>query len=264
LKEIQSRILARMLEQIELPGYVNGGVKGRSLSHNIELHAGAAALVTVDIKSFFPSITPKQVYSIWRYRLNCCPRFAAILTRLTTFEGRLPQGAPTSTYLANLLIASIDGEIVRACHKYGITYSTWVDDLAFSGADARLMIQIVIDVLMRNGFSVSHKKLRVMGPSNRSILNGVIAGLKLNVPREFRSAIRSGTYKLRMGLVTRNEFDSYVKSMHGTIDHVARFNRRLADRLRDDFNHEVASASKRLGFTSPSNQMATRSRSARA
>lgn len=234
LKAVQKTILSRMLERIELPDRVKGGVKGRSLRNNIELHVKGKVLVTLDIKSFFPSITSKQVYSIWRDQLNCSPRFSGILTKLTTFEGHLPQGAPTSTYLANLFLASIDEEIASACRSVGVVYSTWVDDLAFSGPNARCVIQMAIEVLRRAGLAVSHKKLKVMGPSSRKILNGIVVGRKLNVTSEYRNCLRSGIHKLRVGAVDRATFDLYVKSVNGSIDHICRFNKRLAERLRED------------------------------
>ena len=248
LKGLQRTILSRMLERIELPDHVKGGVKGRSLRHNVELHVAQEVLVTLDIKSFFPSITHQQVYSIWRHQLNCSPKLSGILTKLTTVEGHLPQGAPTSTYLANLFLAAVDEEIVRACREVGVVYSTWVDDLAFSGQNARCVIQIAIEVLRRAGLAVSHKKLKVMGPSSRKILNGIVVGRKLNVKSEYRNGIRSGIHKLRIGAVNRATFDLYVKSVNGSIDHAYRFNKRLAERLREDFTREVIATRKRFNI----------------
>jgi hypothetical protein len=141
LKELQRAILNRLLEPLVLPDNMKGGVKGRSLKDNIELHRKARVLVTLDIKSFFPSISNEMVYSIWRNQLNCSPKIADLLTKLTTFERHLPQGAPTSTYLANLFIASIQDEIVTCCAESNVVFSTWVDDLAFSGDNAPHVIK---------------------------------------------------------------------------------------------------------------------------
>jgi RNA-directed DNA polymerase len=248
LKKLQKTILSRMLQRIDLPDHVNGGVKGRSLRHNIEMHMNSKVLVTLDVKSFFPSITSKQIYSLWRHHLNCSPKIAAFLTKLTTFERRLPQGAPTSTYLANLLIASIDHEIVSICKSRGVIYSTWVDDLAFSGSDARSVIQTVIEVLRQVGLAVSHNKLKVMGPSSRRILTGIVVGRNLNVTPEYRRDIRSGVHKLRVGQVDQAKFESFVKSMNGRIDHVSSFSPRLADELREEFGREVAATRKRFNI----------------
>jgi hypothetical protein len=64
LKKIQKRILA-VLRTVDLPAYIKGGVSGQTLLDNIKIHAGSDVLVTVDVKSFFRSISSRQVYKIW-------------------------------------------------------------------------------------------------------------------------------------------------------------------------------------------------------
>src|SRR5207245_666478 len=111
-------------------------------------------LVTIDIMNFFPSITPQQVLAVWRKILNCSPAVAYLLTGLTTCRGRLPQGSATSTLLANLVLSSFDAEIRTVCETNGVCYSSWVDDLAFSGDSAPRIVCHVIAVLMKAGFGV--------------------------------------------------------------------------------------------------------------
>ena len=133
-------------------------MRGKTIKDNAKRHFAAKFLVTIDIKSFFPSINPQQVRSVWRETLNCSPDVAYLLTGLTTCRGYLPQGAPTSTMLANLILSSFDGEIRAACDAHAVVYSSWVDDLAFSGEDPRLIIASVIATLRGAGFRVSHSK----------------------------------------------------------------------------------------------------------
>ena len=130
-----------------------------------------------------------------------------------------------------------------------MVYSTWVDDLAFSGPNAPLVIQTAVSVLQQNGFAVSHRKLKIMRPGSRKILNGIIVGWKLNVPRKYRRDIRSGIHKVRMGLINRITFEGYVKSMNGKIDHLSRFNAKLAERLRNEFITEVEAGRRRLNIS---------------
>jgi RNA-directed DNA polymerase len=99
-----------------------------------------------------------------------------LLTRLTSFERHLAQGAATSTPLANILICTIDKQIRTECERMGITYSTWVDDLAFSGNDPRKIILVVITSLRRAGLRIARKKIKIMGPATQKILNGIILG----------------------------------------------------------------------------------------
>ena len=242
LKDLQRKILSGLLESIQLPEHVKGGVSGRSLIHNIELHRHSRVLVTLDVKSFFRSITSKQVYHIWRQQLNCSPKISSLLTKLTTFEGHLPEGAPTSTYLANLMLTSIEGEIVDACALAGVRYSTWVDDLAFSGSNAPNVINTAVAALQRAGLAVSHKKLKVMRPGARRVLNGILIGERLNLPANYRKGVRSGIFKLRDGQVPSAFFESYVRSIKGRIDYIFRINEKLGSRLRDEFESAVQAA----------------------
>src|SRR5579862_1194435 len=108
LKGLQKSVQRNLLRQISLPSYLCGGVKGRSLLDNVFIHLDSKVLVTIDIKSYFPSITNIQVYDVWRHRLKCSHRISEILTKVTTFERHLPQGASTSTTLANLVLNSLD------------------------------------------------------------------------------------------------------------------------------------------------------------
>jgi len=233
LKKIQRRILT-VLQIVPLPAYVKGGVSGQTLLDNIKIHADSEVLVTVDVKNFFSSISSKRVYKIWRYQLNCSRRLASILTKLTTFEGHLPQGAPTSTYLANLLIASLEPAILSACESLGVKYSTWVDDLAFSGPNAPQVIGTVVQVLRSVGLSVSHKKLRVMRPGSRKSLNGIVIGMDLNLSSEYRRALRSGIHKLRSGAVREGLLVKYVRSLKGRIEYLGSVNRAAADRFESE------------------------------
>jgi hypothetical protein len=92
LKQVQRRINQRLLKPLLLPEHLLGGVPGKCIRDNAYLHLGSPCIVTVDIKKFFPSITPLQIYRVWRVRLNCSPRIAAVLTRLTTFRGIYHRG----------------------------------------------------------------------------------------------------------------------------------------------------------------------------
>lgn len=236
LKDFQSRINEKLLKCIAFPHYLCGGVSGKTILDNVLMHFGAAVLVSVDIKSFFRRISNRQVYRVWRETLDCSPRIAALLTQLTTFERHLPQGAPTSSLLANLVLYSVDQPIRDECASRGVTYSTWVDDLAFSGRDARSVISAVVESLRAAGFSISHKKLKVMGPGTRRVLNGVLLGRFPSVLPDRISRLRSGIHKLRMNEVPSGQVDKYIRQLEGGITFVASIVPHKAGRLRSELN----------------------------
>jgi hypothetical protein len=175
LRWVQKRIYRRLLRPICFPDHIMGAVRKRSVSDNAGLHLGADLLVTLDIRQCFPSVTNVKVYDVWRVLLGCSTPVAALLTRLTTFRRRLPQGAATSPFLANLFIWMIDEPIRAACEELGVAYSTWIDDLAFSGERARELIQVAAGTLGARGLRLSRKKIKIMGPSAIKLLTGTPA-----------------------------------------------------------------------------------------
>jgi RNA-directed DNA polymerase len=239
LKAIQSRIEQRVLNRVILPEHLLGGVRGKTIKDNAKRHFAAKFLVTIDIKSFFPSINPQQVRSVWRETLNCSPDVAYLLTGLTTCRGYLPQGAPTSTILANLVLSSFDGEIRAACDAHAVVYSSWVDDLAFSGEDPRLIIASVIATLRGAGFRVSHSKIKVMGPGERKVLNNLVLGRFITVQKKYISRIRSGLHHLERGHVLKEDVPGYIEGLLGSISYLKLFDEKKASK----FVHEIHSRS---------------------
>lgn len=223
LKKIQERINKALLEPILLPEHVFGAVKHRSIIGNAQRHQGASVLVTLDIRQCFPSLTNAHIYSVWANVLGCSPSVASLLTKLTTFKRHLPQGAPTSPALANIFIWSADGPIREKCAELGVEYSTWIDDLAFSGDHARSIIQIAVEVLRVNGLRISHKKTVIMGSSQRKTLTGTRLGRRaLRAPKGICDRARAGIHNLERGLVAEHEKDAYCRKLSALIMHIHR------------------------------------------
>jgi hypothetical protein len=214
LSWVQKRIYRRLLKPICFPEHIFGAIPKRSVRDNAGRHLNAALLVTLDIRQCFPSITNVQVYQVWRKLLGCSTPVAALLTQLTTFQRRLPQGAATSPLLANLFIWMIDEPIRRACTNLNVAYSTWIDDLAFSGEHARELIQVAASVLAAHGLRLSRKKIRIMGPRAIKLLTGTRLGARqVRAPKEKLSRIRSGIHKLRTGLVREEDEEKYINGL---------------------------------------------------
>lgn len=223
-KEVQKRIYRRLLRDLPLPDHICGGVKGKTILDNINPHLRAHVIVTLDIKSFFPHITTYHVYRVWNQVLGCSPEIASLLTRLTTFERRLPQGAPTSSALANLVLLSLDEPIRAFCRKHRIVYTTWIDDLVFSGDESRRVIDIAVSALRAGGFSLPHKKLKIMTSGGRMLVTGVVLGHKPGILRRYIRDTRAGIHRLAMGDVSRIQIDDYSKRIIGRIAHIKRIN----------------------------------------
>jgi RNA-directed DNA polymerase len=92
LRRIQSSIKSQLLDQFEFPGWVNGGVKGRSLKTNAQPHVRQNEVVNLDIKNFYGTVTSATVAQAWKKHFCCGNDVQWLLTRLTTFKGHIPQG----------------------------------------------------------------------------------------------------------------------------------------------------------------------------
>ncbi len=218
LKFVQKRIYRRLLKPICFPDHIFGAVPKRSVWDNADRHLESSLLVTLDIRQCFPSITNLQVYRVWAELLGCSPPVAGLLTRLTTFRRHLPQGAATSPLLANLFIWMIDETIRTECRRLSVTYSTWIDDLAFSGDSARDLIQPAVEALAAHGLRVKREKIRIMGPRAIKLLTGTRLGSQqIRAPKEKLSRIRSGIHKLRSGLVDERDEERFILGLVGQL-----------------------------------------------
>ncbi len=247
LKAVQRQIQKKLLSSLTLPDHMMCGVSGKTIRDNIMIHLGAPLIVAVDIKSFFPNVTPRQIYAVWRDLLGCSPRISKVLTKLTTYRGKLPQGSSASTMLANLVLSFVDDKIRGECMARGVTYSTWLDDLAFSGRDAREIIPIAISVLGQAGFAVSHRKIRVMGSGDAKVLHNIVISRTPRVSGAYLSQIRSGIHKLESGAIPSKRNARYVRALRGRIRYVAAFKEKVGNVLESKLDAAVSQGASARG-----------------
>jgi RNA-directed DNA polymerase len=194
LKLIQKWILQEILYKLEVSPHAKAFVCERSIKDNARFHKQQKIVLTVDIKDFFPSISSKNIN---RFFLNCgySKRVAYSLTRLTTLNGSLPQGAPTSPCLSNLIFLSVDIEIAKICKEKKIRYTRYADDLTFSGDfNAIEIVALVRRQIGKIGLRLNDAKTRVFRQHQRQIVTGVVVNEKLQAPREMRRELRKVIY----------------------------------------------------------------------
>ena len=172
LKEVQTRLYNFMIKQVEIPQYVYGGVKGKNNVRNARFHQGNKYIFTTDLKSFFPTISHKQVFQMF-LREGCTPTIARMLTKLTTRKHQVPQGIPTSTLIANLVFKPFGLEIDQLAKKHHIKFSMFVDDITLSSkSDFKDLVPQFLSIIKKSGFKISHKKTHYQ--TKNPIVTGVI------------------------------------------------------------------------------------------
>ncbi len=182
LKVIQTNIKNRILAPIELPNSVHGGVKKRSNISNAKPHQGNKFQFTTDLQEFYPNIDFQRVYNTFN-GLKFSPHYAHWLTKLTTWKYELPQGTPTSTYIANLVFLETDIKLIGLCNQHGITYTRYVDDLTFSSQqDFRHLLNDILHIVTSEGFKLSYRKTKYSG--NQTITGINVFLNKIDAPEK--------------------------------------------------------------------------------
>lgn len=175
LKSIQRWILNKYLYKIEVNKRANGFVLKRGIRRNAMFHLNKKYILSIDIKDFFPSITQRQVFEMF-FENFADKEFSLKMAKLCTYKRRLPQGAPTSPTISNLVFKKIDDEIMKYCNSEMVNYSRYADDLTFSSDNKSHLgsvYRIVNDLLYKNGFNLNKEKTRYLSGKGPMEITGV-------------------------------------------------------------------------------------------
>lgn len=175
IKLIQRWIYLNILNTKQLPDNITGFVRGKNIFTNAEPHKTNKNLMVIDIKDFFPSVSSKVVFNIFK-DFGFPTKVNRLLTGLCTYDSRLPQGAPTSPSLANLAFHSVDLKLIDLSKGWECSYTRYSDDIAFSGNTPFLSEdkKEVRSILKKAGFKINLRKSRIIGSGGRQILTGLV------------------------------------------------------------------------------------------
>lgn len=209
LRQVQTRILDRILRAATLPPYLLGGVKGHNYVENAAWHAGSKVLLGEDIDSFYPSVTIGKVKHVFQHVFRFPPTVADILARLCTRNGVLVQGAVTSTDLANLVLYRTEPELEAAARDRGLRYSRFIDDIHVStdrslpNGQTQQFISVVRSALEREGFTPKRKKQFVATASDAMRVHGLNVNSTPSMPRKLRQQLRTEVFQLERRATTQ-------------------------------------------------------------
>lgn len=188
LKELQKRINSYLVENIQMPSYAFGGIKRKDNIRNARFHKGQKFVFQTDLKDFFPYITHKMVYEMF-VRVGFSHDVSSLLTKLTTYKGHLPQGAPTSTTIANLVFVPTGLEIQAIAEREGLRFTTFVDDVTMSSqSDFKHVVPEIVQTITSHGFKISQGKTTYK--SGITEVTGVkMLNNSLTVTEKFKNAL---------------------------------------------------------------------------
>ena len=194
LKKRQRWILDNILVRYQLPDCVHGFVKNRSILTNARCHVNQEEIGCIDIKDFFPSIDYKKVQDVY-LNMGYPIKIADALAILTTLNGRLPQGAPTSPMLSNIVMKPLDLLLMKYAEEHGLVYSRYADDITVSGKHGiSEHVKQIVKMIEDFGFSVNKKKTHIMNSSSGKKVTGLSVGSSIKVPLEYKRKLRQEMY----------------------------------------------------------------------
>lgn len=206
LKFVQRKLSRLLLDRLEVVNFENnihnnvshGFYKKRSIKSNAQPHRNKKFLLNVDLEDFFGTIHFGRVQGYFKNnKYFKLPEVATIIAQLCCYHGRLPQGAPTSPVISNLICQILDFRIIDLCRKYKLTYTRYADDLTFSTNDLNFyntyndFLEDLGKLIVRSGFKINSEKTFFQVNNNRQIVTGLTVNKKINVKKDYYKNTRS-------------------------------------------------------------------------
>lgn len=244
LKEIQQALNLFLQTVCEVSPAAMGFVPGRSIVTNAEVHVGSSVIFNCDLKDFFPSITKSMVRRTLASELSPLNPVREVINRICSLvttprpDGveALPQGAPTSPVVSNLVMKQLDRRLMGFAEKNGYRYTRYADDITFSRTGpyfSRVPIksEAIIAIIEDCGFTINPKKTVIQTQSSRREVTGLKVSDKVNVSRKYIKQLRMmlhlwetrGYYETQMivGCKFRHGSDAdFTKIINGKINYL--------------------------------------------
>ena len=225
LKLVQKSIADNILIQYPISKYAKAYKPGSSIQKNARPHVGKKKILKLDIEGFFDHILYSRVKGTVFYEEKYSESIRILLTMLCYYNDSLPQGAPTSPAITNIIMYDFDETVGAFCNEKNISYTRYCDDMTFSGCfDEREIISFVKGELRKLGLFLKNRKTAVISASKRQVVTGIVVNEKMNVTKDYKKTIRQEIYYIkkfgldehlkRLGISDKQQ---YVLSLKGRI-----------------------------------------------
>lgn len=247
LKFVQTRIKNKIFKNVKYPKYLQGSIKDavnpRTYDGDVRIHANGRFVISEDVSDFFDSISEAQVKNTWKYFFKFSNEVADLLTKLTTYEGFLRQGAVTSSYLANIVLWKIEPPVVNEIENMGFTYTRYVDDINISSKisnipeeDIQNTIQLVYGMMGKIGVKPNRKKHQIMTKSVPIKIHKLLINSgRPTMSKRRRDKIKSDVFKLKkLSLECKRNGEEYYDehvSLSGKVRELSKFHANQGKKL---------------------------------
>ncbi len=229
LKMLQRCINNKFLPLEEISPYATAYRPGGSTKLNACLHVGKSVILKLDIRHFFDNIgynlLKEKVFTDKRYSVQ----ISSLLSILCLHMGALPQGAPTSPTISNIVMRDFDNKIGEWCNARKISYTRYCDDMTFSGDfKPEAVIRLVKSELKKLNLSLNKKKTIVVRKGQKQTVTGIVVNEKMSISNSYKKKIRQEMYYcMKFGveshLKTANISESpetYIPKLLGRINYI--------------------------------------------
>lgn len=250
LKDIQ-RKMAKLLQQDKterqsrndrLPVISHGFEPGKSILTNARIHRNKRYVLNLDLEDFFGSIHFGRVLGYFKKNkaFEVSHEVATAMAQLCCYQGKLPQGAPTSPVVANLVSEILDYRLLKVARKYHLDYTRYADDLSFSTNDSKFLdnydafYREIDSEIKRAGYSINAKKIRLQYRDSRQTVTGLTVNKIINVDRRYYKETRAMAHQLyETGSFQINGVPSTLAQLEGRFAFIYRFDLENSDHKKE-------------------------------
>lgn len=200
LKHVQRQITNNFLALLPTHESVTGFKKGVKQRDTAKLHSGRDVIMTVDIENYFPSITQEKICKTFEM-LGFNNEISNLISELVTFHAKLPQGAPSSPAVSNIVGSVLfDSNLARAAKKHGYDYSRYADDLIFSSTSKEIakvpngpdrLQEDVRAICEEAGFRINPQKVHIMRKHKRQTVLGQVVNTEPNLTQRTYKTLKA-------------------------------------------------------------------------
>ena len=192
----------------------------RNIVSNAKVHVKKRIVINLDIENFFDTINFGRVRGLFLAKpFSLDKKIATRIAQLTTYDNKLPQGAPTSPLISNIICNKMDHQLIKVAKSNEYTFTRYADDITFSTNkriyphDIENIILEIKNVIVNNGFNINESKTRVQDKYESQVVTGLKVNEKVNIGRKFIRVIRSMLFSwFRDGLddASENHFSKHT------------------------------------------------------
>lgn len=195
LKSIQRKITEVLLLPMPVSRYAMAYRDGGSAMRNAQPHIAKPVVLKLDILRFFDSVRYSTVKELAFPQEIYEKNLQILLAMLCYYQDKLPQGAPSSPAISNIILYEFDERVGQWCRERNISYTRYCDDLTFSGhLRPGEVIPFVRAELKKRGFLLNEQKTHIQTAGQQQSVTGIVVNEKLNIPAAYRRRVRQELY----------------------------------------------------------------------